>query len=123
MPNSGRGLVNIEYRCKEWEADFQKYLNKLGETKPVILCGDLNVAHTSIDLKNDKANYNKSAGYTQKEIDEFEKLIDSGFEDSYRTLYPDKEAYTFWTYMGGARAKNVGWRLDYFMLQVNLRKF
>ena len=82
------------------------------------MCGDLNVAHTSIDLKNDKSNYNKSAGYTQAEIDEFDKLIESGFKDSYRELYPDKETYTFWSYMGGARAKNVGWRLDYFMLQV-----
>ena len=82
------------------------------------MCGDLNVAHTSIDLKNDKANYNKSAGYTQAEIDQFDKLIEAGFMDSYRKLYPDKETYTFWSYRSGARPKNVGWRLDYFMLQV-----
>jgi len=116
VPNSGRGLVNLDYRTKEWDVAFRNYLNKLGELKPVILCGDLNVAHTSIDLKNDKSNYNKSAGYTQAEIDEFDKLLESGFIDSYRKLYPEEEAYTFWTYMGGARAKNVGWRLDYFLL-------
>ena len=80
----------------------------------------MNVAHTSIDLKNDKANYNKSAGYTQAEIDELEKLIECGFEDSYRRLYPETEAYTFWSYRGGGRQKNVGWRLDYFLLQVRL---
>ena len=86
--------------------------------KPVILCGDMNVAHSAIDLKNDKANYNKSAGYTQAEIDELDKLIECGYQDSYRHLYPDKEAYTFWSYRANARAKNVGWRLDYFLLQV-----
>lgn len=117
VPNSGRGLVKLDYRTKEWDVAFRNYLVQLGESKPVILCGDLNVAHTSIDLKNDKSNYNKSAGYTQAEIDEFDKLIESGFKDSYRELYPEKETYTFWSYMGGARAKNVGWRLDYFMLQ------
>ena len=112
-------MVKLDYRCNEWETDFRKYLLKLGETKPVVLCGDLNVAHKSIDLTNDKSNYNKSAGYTQREIDEFEKLLESGFQDSYRKLYPDKtDAFTFWSYMRGARAKNVGWRLDYFMLQV-----
>jgi len=116
VPNSSRGLTNLDYRTKQWDVAFRNYLTQLGEAKPVILCGDMNVAHTSIDLKNDKANYNKSAGYTQAEIDEFEKLLESGFVDSYRELYPDKEAYTFWSYMGGARAKNVGWRLDYFLL-------
>merc|ERR1711962_29270 len=123
VPNSGRKLVNLDYRTKEWDVAFRKYLTKLGETKPVILCGDLNVAHTSIDLKNDKSNYNKSAGYTQAEIDEFEKLLESGFVDSYRELYPEKEAYSFWSYMGGARAKNVGWRLDYFLLQGDSKKW
>ena len=123
VPNSGRGLVNLDYRTKEWDVAFRNYLSKLGEKKPVILCGDLNVAHTSIDLKNDKSNYNKSAGYTQAEIDELEKLLESGFVDSYRELYPEKEAYTFWSYMGGARAKNVGWRLDYFLLQGDSQKW
>ena len=122
MPNSGRGLVTIDYRCDEWETDFREYLVKLSETKPVILAGDLNVAATSMDLKNDKANYNKSAGYTQREIDEFDKLVKAGFQDSYRELYPDTEGYTFWSYMANARAKNVGWRLDYFMLQVQYLK-
>ena len=76
------------------------------------------MAHSAIDLKNDKANYNKTSGYTQREIDELDKLLEVGFVDSYRQLYPDAETYTFWSYMGGARAKNVGWRLDYFLLQV-----
>jgi len=118
VPNSGRGLVKLEYRTKEWDVDFRNYLLKLSEKKPVILCGDLNVAHTEIDLKNPKSNYNKTSGYTQAEIDELEKLMKAGFVDSYRKLYPTNEgAYTFWSYMGGARAKNVGWRLDYFMLK------
>ena len=111
-------MERLDYRCEEWETDFRQYLIKLGETKPVILCGDLNVAHSAIDLKNDKANYNKTSGYTQREIDELDKLLEAGFVDSYRELYPDAETYTFWSYMGGARAKNVGWRLDYFLLQV-----
>ena len=123
VPNSGRGLVNLDYRTKEWDVAFRNYLTKLGETKPVILCGDLNVAHASIDLKNDKSNYNKTSGYTQAEIDELEKLLDAGFVDSYRELYPEKEAYTFWSYIGGARAKNVGWRLDYFLLQGDSKKW
>jgi len=123
VPNSGQKLVNLEYRTEEWEVDFRKYLSKLGETKPVILCGDMNVAHSAIDLKNDKANYNKSAGYTQAEIDELDKLIESGYQDSYRHLYPDKEAYTFWSYRANARAKNVGWRLDYFLLQGESQKW
>ena len=118
VPNSGNKLVNLDYRTKEWEVDFRAYLAKLGQAKPVILCGDMNVAHSAIDLKNDKSNYNKSAGFTQAEIDELDKLIESGFQDSYRHLYPDQEAYTFWSYRAGARAKNVGWRLDYFLLQV-----
>jgi exodeoxyribonuclease III len=117
VPNSGQKLVNLDYRTKEWDIAFREYLIKLGESKPVIMCGDLNVAHTSIDLKNDKSNYNKSAGYTQAEIDQFDKLIEAGFMDSYRKLYPEKEIYTFWSYRGGSRPKNVGWRLDYFMLQ------
>jgi len=119
VPNSGEGLARLDYRCNEWETDFRKYLIKLSDKKPVILCGDLNVAHKSIDLKNYNANYNKIAGYTQREIDEFEKLLDSGFQDSYRTLYPDTvDAYTCWSYKSNARINNVGWRLDYFMLQV-----
>jgi len=123
VPNSGRKLENLDYRTNEWEVDFRAYLAKLSESKPVILCGDMNVAHKPIDLTNDKRNYNKTAGYMQAEIDELEKMIESGFEDSYRKLYPDKEAYTFWSYMGGARAKNVGWRLDYFLLQGESQKW
>lgn len=123
VPNSGRKLERLDYRCQEWETDFREYLIKLGEKKPVILCGDLNVAHSAIDLKNDKANYNKTSGYTQREIDELDKLLEVGFVDSYRQLYPDAETYTFWSYMGGARAKNVGWRLDYFLLQGETEKW
>jgi len=118
VPNSGRGLVNLDYRTNEWEADLRNYLTKLNEKKPVIYCGDLNVAHTEIDLKNDKSNYNKSAGYTQAEIDELEKLLGLGYVDAYRKLYPaEEDCYTFWSYMGGARSKNVGWRLDYFLMK------
>lgn len=117
VPNSGRGLVNLDYRTNEWESDLRKYLTKLNKDKPVIYCGDLNVAHTAIDLKNDKSNYNKTAGYTQAEIDELEKLLGLGYVDAYRKLYPaEEDCYTFWSYMGGARAKNVGWRLDYFLM-------
>ena len=123
IPNASRGLKNIDYRVQQWDPDFRIYLKKLMKKKPVILGGDLNIAHTSNDLKNDVSNWNKTAGYTDREIEQFNKLIDMGFEDSYRRLYPKKEAYTFWTYMGNARSRNVGWRLDYFMLQVNLRKF
>ena len=120
VPNASRGLKRIDYRCDEWDPDFLNYLNRLTAKKPVILCGDLNVAPTSIDLRNNEKCYNEVAGHTQREIDGFGKLLEAGFEDSYRTLYPEKEAYTFWTYMGGARQRNVGWRLDYFMLQVSL---
>lgn len=118
VPNSGRGLVNLDYRTNEWESDLRNYLTKLNKDKPVIYCGDLNVAHTAIDLKNDKSNYNKSAGYTQAEIDELEKLLELGYVDAYRKLYPaEEDCYTFWSYMGGARSKNVGWRLDYFLMK------
>lgn len=118
VPNSGRGLVNLDYRTNEWESDLRNYLTKLNEKKPVIYCGDLNVAHTAIDLKNDKSNYNKTAGYTQAEIDELEKLLGLGYVDAYRKLYPaEEDCYTFWSYMGGARSKNVGWRLDYFLIK------
>ncbi len=119
VPNSGRGLVRHEYRAK-WDKAFRSYLKSLDEHKPVVLCGDLNVAHQPIDLKNPKSNYNKTAGYTQLEIDGFSKLLDTGFVDSFRHLYPETVEYSWWSYMGGARAKNVGWRLDYFVLSERL---
>ncbi|EGC29694.1 hypothetical protein DICPUDRAFT_9650, partial [Dictyostelium purpureum] len=117
IPNSGsRGLKNLDYRIKEWDVDFQKYLVELDKKKPVVWCGDLNVAHTEIDLKNPKTN-TKSAGFTIQERTSFGDFLNKGFIDSYRHYNPGKEgAFTFWTYMGGARAKNVGWRLDYFVV-------
>lgn len=119
VPNSGRGLVRHDYRGK-WDKAFRKFLKDLNSDKPVIVCGDLNVAHQPIDLKNDKANYNKTAGYTQLEIDGFSRHLKAGFKDTFRELYPDREAYTWWSYMGNARAKNVGWRLDYFLVSNSL---
>lgn len=115
VPNSGRGLVRLDYR-KQWDADFLDYLKNLEKTKPVVACGDFNVAHRPIDLKNDKANYNKTAGYTQVEIDGMTNLLDAGFVDVYRHFYPDTVAYTYWSYRFNSRAKNVGWRLDYFLV-------
>ena len=113
-PNSGRELMRLEYRMT-WEEEFNKYLKKLDKIKPVIMCGDLNVAHKEIDLKNPKTN-RKSAGFTDEEREKIEILLNSGFTDSYRKLYPDKEnAYTWWSYMFHAREKNVGWRIDYFL--------
>ena len=113
-PNSGRELMRLEYRMT-WEEEFNKYLKKLDKIKPVIICGDLNVAHKEIDLKNPKTN-RKSAGFTDEEREKIEILLNSGFTDSYRKLYPDKEnAYTWWSYMFHAREKNVGWRIDYFL--------
>lgn len=113
-PNSGRELLRLDYRMT-WEDAFKEYLKNLDKKKPVIICGDLNVAHKEIDLKNPKTN-RKNAGFTDEERGKISKLLDSGFTDSYRHLYPDKEnAYTWWSYMGQARAKNVGWRIDYFL--------
>jgi len=113
-PNSGRELARLQYRM-EWEEAFRKYLKKLDKEKPIILCGDLNVAHKEIDLKNPKTN-RKNAGFTDEEREKMTKLLDSGFTDTYRKLYPDKEnVYTWWSYMGRAREKNIGWRIDYFL--------
>lgn len=99
----------------EWEEDFKEYLKKLDKNKPVILCGDLNVAHKEIDLKNPKTN-RKNAGFTDEERNKMTKLQEAGFTDTYRKLYPNREnAYTWWSYMGRAREKNVGWRIDYFL--------
>lgn len=119
VPNSGEKLVRLDYRQK-WDTDFKQYLQKLKDTKPVILCGDLNVAHQAIDLKNDKANYNKVAGYTQIEIDGIDNLLDTGFVDSFRHFHPDEVAYTFWSYRFRARERNSGWRLDYFLVSDSL---
>ncbi|OMP31497.1 exodeoxyribonuclease III [Mangrovimonas sp. DI 80] len=115
VPNSGQKLDRLDYR-KQWDEDFLKYLKTLEAKKPVIVCGDFNVAHQPIDLKNDKANYNKTAGYTQIEIDGMDAFIASGFVDAFRTLHPDEVAYTYWSYRFKARERNVGWRIDYFLV-------
>ncbi|NLI57974.1 MAG: exodeoxyribonuclease III, partial [Clostridium sp.] len=118
-PNSGRELVRLGYRM-EWEDDFLKYLKKLDEVKPVVLCGDLNVAHKEIDLKNPSSN-RRNAGFTDEEREKFQILLDSGFTDTFRYFYPDKEgAYTWWSYMFNARSRNAGWRIDYFCVSKRL---
>ena len=119
VPNSGQKLVRLDYR-KQWDEDFRKYLENLKKKKPVILCGDLNVAHRAIDLKNDKSNYNKTAGYTQVEIDGMDNLLASGFVDSFRHFHPEKVAYTYWSYRFKARERNTGWRIDYFLVSKSL---
>lgn len=118
-PNSKRELERLEYR-QIWEDEIRKYLLKLNETKPVIMCGDLNVAHKEIDLKNPKTNRH-NAGFTDEERKKMTELLDAGFTDSFRHLYPDKEnAYSWWSYMGHAREKNVGWRIDYFIVSKSI---
>lgn len=120
-PNSKRELERLEYR-KIWEDEIRKYLKKLEETKPVIYCGDLNVAHEEIDLKNPKTNH-YSAGFTDEERNKMTELLNAGFIDSFRYLYPEKEnAYTWWSYMMKAREKNVGWRIDYFIISNSLKE-
>ncbi|MBQ4536098.1 MAG: exodeoxyribonuclease III [Lachnospiraceae bacterium] len=119
-PNSKRELERLEYRVR-WEADFLAYLKGLEENKPVIFCGDLNVAHKEIDLKNPKTNHH-SAGFTDEERSCFDNVVESGFVDTYRYFYPDKEGvYSWWSYMFQARAKNAGWRIDYFVVSDSLK--
>ena len=114
-PNSQRELARLSYRMK-WEEDFKSYLLNLNAKKPVILCGDLNVAHTEIDLKNPKSN-KQNPGFTQEERDKLTALLQAGFTDSFRHLYPTQtDAYTWWSYMGKARENNSGWRIDYFLV-------
>lgn len=118
-PNSQDGLRRLEYRMK-WEDDFREYLLRLDATKPVIVCGDMNVAHKEIDLKNPKTN-RKNAGFTDEEREKFTTLLSSGFTDTFRYLYPDKEgAYSWWSYRFKAREKNAGWRIDYFVVSSRL---
>ena len=120
-PNAKRELERLDYRMI-WEDEVRKYLLKLNETKPVIVCGDLNVAHKEIDLKNPKTN-RRNAGFTDEERGKMTELLDAGFIDSFRYLYPEKEeAYTWWSYMGRAREKNVGWRIDYFITSKDIEK-
>ncbi len=120
-PNSQRELTRLDYRM-EWEAAFLSYMKKLEEEKPVIFCGDLNVAHKEIDLKNPKTN-RRNAGFTDEERACFTTVLENGFVDTFRHFYPDlKDAYSWWSYMGGARAKNVGWRIDYFVVSESLKE-
>ena len=119
VPNIKRDLSRMESRMY-FEDKFREYLMNLDKKKPVIVCGDFNVAHNEIDIKNYKANYG-NAGFTDEEREKFGILLDSGFSDSFRTLYPDKsDAYSWWSYMGKAREKNVGWRIDYFVVSDRL---
>ena len=113
-PNSQDGLRRLEYRMK-WEDDFQAYLHKLDEKKPVIVCGDMNVAHQEIDLKNPKTN-RKNAGFTDEEREKMTQLLSNGFIDTFRTLYPEQVTYSWWSYRFRAREKNTGWRIDYFLI-------
>ena len=119
VPNSGQKLDRLDYR-KSWDTDFLKYLKELEATKPVIICGDFNVAHQAMDLKNDKANYIKTAGYIQIEIDGMDNFINAGFVDVFRQRHPDKVAYTYWSYRFKARERNIGWRIDYFLVSSTL---
>ena len=120
VPNSQRELTRLDYRM-QWEEAFLNYVKGLDAKKPVIYCGDLNVAHQEIDLKNPKTNH-KNAGFTDEERNCFTKVLANGFVDSFRYLYPEaKDAYSWWSYMGNARAKNVGWRIDYFVVSEKMK--
>ena len=115
VPNSGNDLRRLEYR-QSWDLDFFTYLKNLEKEKPVLACGDFNVAHRDIDLARPKPNYNKSAGYMQEEIDGMDRFTQGGFVDTFRHFFPEKsDAYSWWSYRAGAREKNVGWRIDYFL--------
>ena len=115
VPNSGSELLRLDYR-QNWDRDFCDYLNRLEKMKPIIVCGDFNVAHTSIDLARPKQNYNKSAGHMQEEIDGMNNFENNGYRDAYRYLYPNEVKYSWWSYRAGARKRNIGWRIDYFLL-------
>ena len=117
-PNAQRELARLDYRMA-WEDALRGYIKSLDEKKPVIYCGDLNVAHNEIDLKNPKSN-RQSAGFSDEERAKFTELLASGFTDTFRSLYPDKVEYSWWSYMFSARAKNVGWRIDYFVVSNRL---
>ena len=120
VPNSKRELERLDYRML-WEDEIRKYLTKLNNKKPVIMCGDLNVAHEEIDLKNPKTN-RRNAGFTDEEREKMTKLLQAGFTDTFRYIYPEKIAYSWWSYMGNARAKDVGWRIDYFIVSNNIKE-
>ena len=120
-PNSKRELERLDYRMT-WEDEVRKYLSNLDKQKPVIYCGDLNVAHKEIDLKNPKTN-RRNAGFTDEERNKMTELLNAGFTDTFRYLYPDKEnSYTWWSYMANAREKNIGWRIDYFIVSKSIER-
>jgi len=119
VPNSGSELLRLDYR-KTWDACFLNYLKALEKEKPVVVCGDFNVAHKAIDLARPKANYNKSAGYMQEEIDGMDLFVSFGLLDSYRLKNEHDVKYSWWSYRGGARVKNVGWRIDYFLVSESI---
>ena len=119
-PNSQDGLRRLDYRMK-WEADFLDYIKKLDEKKPVILCGDLNVAHQEIDLKNPKTN-RRNAGFTDEERERMTTMLANGFADTFRTLHPDDVTYSWWSYRFHAREKNAGWRIDYFIVSERMMR-
>ena len=120
-PNSQDSLKRIDYRMS-WEDDFRTYLVELDKSKPVIVCGDMNVAHEEIDLKNPDTNH-FNPGFSDEERGKFTELLDAGFIDSFRTLYPDKrDAYSWWSYRAAARSRNVGWRIDYFVVSERLKE-
>jgi exodeoxyribonuclease-3 len=118
-PNAGEGLARLDYR-ERWDREFMEYMQWLSRRKPVIACGDFNVAHQPIDIARPKENYNKSAGYTQREIDGFTRLLEAGFVDTFRRFYPEEVKYTYWNFVTNARAKNAGWRIDYFLVSESL---
>jgi exodeoxyribonuclease-3 len=118
-PNSGGELLRLGYR-QTWDAAFLNYLKELEKTKSVLVCGDLNVAHKAIDLARPKENYNKAAGFMQEEIDGMDNYHKAGILDTFRFLYPEQVKYSWWSYRGGAREKNVGWRIDYFLASESL---
>ena len=115
VPNSGSELLRLAYR-QTWDAAFLAYLKNLEASKPVVVCGDFNVAHQSIDLARPKENYNKAAGYMQEEINGMNAFVGAGLLDSFRVLHPESIKYSWWSYRAGARQKNVGWRIDYFLV-------
>ncbi|MDW3195910.1 MAG: exodeoxyribonuclease III [Cytophagales bacterium] len=119
-PNSGEGLKRLDYR-ETWDAAFKDHMVALESKKPVIVCGDLNVAHTEIDIARAKPNFNKSAGYTQREIDGLDNILAEGYFDTFRHFYPEEVKYSWWNYKFRARERNVGWRIDYFLASEALK--
>ncbi len=121
VPNSGSELLRLDYR-KKWDKDFCSYIKHLEQSKPVVVCGDFNVAHTSIDLARPKQNYNRSAGFMQDEIDGMDRYTKENLVDTFRYFNPEELKYSWWSYRAGARKKNIGWRIDYFLVSEQLLK-